>query len=60
MKVTEIYVEDLKLMSYFLEKANNGVDLNMVAYPKPTHVYRLDSCPMGLVGYSYEGWVWGH
>ena len=32
--------------------------MNMVVYRKPTHVYRSDSCPMGLGGYSHEGWAW--
>eukprot|EP00957_Ditylum_brightwellii_P179034 13637589-Ditylum_brightwellii.AAC.1 len=27
-------------------------------FQKPTHVYRLDSCPWGLGGYSHEGWAW--
>ena len=43
IKVTEIYPEDLKLMLFFLEKANNGVDMNMIVYCKPTHCYRSDS-----------------
>ena len=58
IKVTEIYAEDLKLMLYFLKKARDGVDMNMIVYRKPTHAYRSDSCPMGLGGYSHEGWAW--
>jgi len=58
IKVTEVYAEDLKLMLYFLEKAYKGVDMNMIAYQKPTHAYRSDSCPMGLGGYSHQGWAW--
>ena len=32
--------------------------MNMVAYLKPSHVYRSDSCPFGLGGYSAKGWAW--
>jgi hypothetical protein len=28
------------------------------AYQCPTHVYRLDSCPAGLGGYSNKGFAW--
>ena len=58
IKVTSIYAEDLKLMLFFLEKARDGIDMNLIAYRKPTHVYRSDSCPRGLGGYSDEGWAW--
>ena len=58
IKVTEIYTEDLKLMLFFLDKANKGVDMNMIVYRKPTHCYRSDSCPMGLGGYRHIGYVW--
>ena len=55
--MTEIYAADLKLMLYFLKKAKNGVDMNMIVYRKPTHAYRSDSYPLGLGGYSHEGWA---
>ena len=58
VKITEKYADDLKLMLYFLEKARDGVSLNMIAYRKPTHVFRSDSCPRGLGGYSHTGWAW--
>ena len=48
VKVTTIYAKDLKLMIYFLEKAKDGVDINMIVYQKPTHAYISDSCPMCL------------
>jgi len=58
IKVTSIYAEDLKLMLFFLREARDGIDMNLIAYRKPTHVYRSDSCPRGLGGYSHEGWAW--
>jgi hypothetical protein len=30
----------------------------MIVYRKPIYAYRSDSCPMGLGGYSHEGWAW--
>ena len=58
IKVNETCMEDFRLMLFFLEKAKQGVDLNQIAYRKPTKVYRSDSCPAGLGGYSHEGWAW--
>ena len=49
---------DLMLMLDFLHKAKQGVDMNIVSYRKPTNIYRSDSCPFGLGGYSCEGFAW--
>ena len=51
-------IEDLKLMLLFLEEAHIGVDMNLLVYRKPTKVYRSDSCPAGLGGYSSDGFAW--
>ena len=32
--------------------------MNQIAYRRPTHVYRSDSCPAGMGGYSAEGFAW--
>ena len=58
IKLTDDCQEDIKLMLKFLVKAKQGVDLNLIAYLLPTHVYRSDSCPMGLGGYTHLGWAW--
>ena len=58
IKVTEIYAGDLELMLFFLEKAKNVVDMNMIVYRKPIHCYRSDSCPMGHGGRSHSGCAW--
>ena len=58
IKIDEKCIKDMKLMIYFLDVANKGIDLNMLAYRKPTHIYRSDSCPAGLGGYSHEGFAW--
>ncbi len=50
--------EDLQLMLQFLHKAFNGIDMNIIALRRPTHIYRLDSCPYGLGRYSHKGFGW--
>ena len=45
-------------MLKFLIKTKQGVNLNLIAYLLPTHVYRSDSCPIGLRGYAHLGWTW--
>jgi hypothetical protein len=50
--------QDLMLMRKFLDRAHNGIDMNLISYRRPTHVYRSDSCPFGLGGYSNEGFAW--
>jgi hypothetical protein len=35
-----------------------GVDLNSVAYRRPTHAYQSNSCPAGLGGFSHQGFAW--
>ena len=37
---------------------NNGISLNSIAFRRPTHIYRSDSCLAGLGGYSNIGWAW--
>ena len=41
--------DDLKLMLSFLHKAHTGIDMNLIAFRRPMHIYRSDSCPYGLV-----------
>ena len=50
--------KDLQLMLDFLEFGRKGIDLNIVAYLAPTHIYHSDSCPAGLGGYSNDGFAW--
>jgi hypothetical protein len=56
--MTADFCEDLMLMLKFLNKAHIGIDMNLISYRRPTHVYRSDSCPFGLGGYSDEGYAW--
>lgn len=57
-RIPTICIDDLNLMLIFLTHANTGVNLNQIAFRRPTHVYRSDSCPAGLGGYSHEGYAW--
>jgi hypothetical protein len=45
-------------MLCFLDIAKNGIDMNLIAFRCPTHIYWSDSCPFGLGGYSDEGFAW--
>jgi len=51
-------IDDLKLAQKFLEKANQGINMNMLTFRKPTHIYRADACPWGIGGFSVHGRAW--
>jgi hypothetical protein len=59
IKITSICIDDLKLMNkYFSVKARDGINMNQIAYPQPTHVYPSNSCPAGMGRYSNKRFVW--
>ncbi len=45
-------------MTNFLKHGSKGISMNQIAYRKPTHVYRSDTCPAGMGGYSHKGFAW--
>ncbi len=49
--------DNLELMLVFLHKAFTSIDMNLISFRCPTHIYQLDSCPYGLGGYSHEGFA---
>jgi hypothetical protein len=50
---------DWELKSKFLTYSTLGISLNIVAFQKPTHVYRSDACEFGLGGYNVlSGRAW--
>jgi hypothetical protein len=51
-------LKDLEMFLGFLKIAKDGISLNSIAFQRPTHIYRSDSCPAGLGGYSDKGWAW--
>ncbi len=56
--ITTICLDDLRLMNdCFLVRARDGINMNQIAYRCPTHVFRSDSCPAGIGGYSDEGFA---
>jgi hypothetical protein len=57
-RITPKCCDNLHLMVFFIKKAHEGISMNQIAHQKPTHVYRSDSCPAGLGGYSHEGFAW--
>jgi hypothetical protein len=58
VKIRGEHLKDLHMMLGFLKIANNGINLNTIAFRQPTHIYRSDLCPAGLGGYSHKGWAW--
>ncbi len=56
--VNKEYNKDLKFLLMVLQKCQQGINLNAIAYRRPTHIYRSDSCPAGLGGYSHKGFAW--
>ena len=58
IKLKEEAVEDLLLHQQFLDSAFEGINMNLLTYRKPTHIYRADACPFGLGGYSAKGKAW--
>jgi hypothetical protein len=49
---------DLDLMINIIKIAHNGNSMNIIVYWHPTHIYRSDSCPAGLGGYSNSSFAW--
>jgi hypothetical protein len=58
ISINEQCKEDLRFLLFVLGKCREGIDLNLIAFRRPTHVYRSDSCPAGLGCYSHKGFVW--
>jgi hypothetical protein len=58
VKIYGEHTKDLQLMLGFLRMANNGISLNSIAFQQSTHVFRYDSYPTGLGGYSHKGFAW--
>jgi hypothetical protein len=56
--LTDNCKKDLQLMVQMLKIGREGVDMNLIAYLAPTHIYYSDSCPAGLGGYSKDGNAW--
>jgi hypothetical protein len=58
IKINYECLKDLEMFLVFLKIANDGISLNNIAFRRPTHIYKSDSCPAGLGGYSNRGWAW--
>jgi hypothetical protein len=41
-----------------IEKAKEGIDMNLLAFRSPDRVYYSNSCPACLGGYSNQGHAW--
>jgi hypothetical protein len=58
IKIDKQCTQDLQFLLFVLGKCHQGIDLNLIAFRRPTHVYRSDSCPAGVGGYSHKGFAW--
>jgi hypothetical protein len=41
-----------------IKRAHEGIDLKIIVFRHPTHVFHSDSCPAGLGGYSNSRFAW--
>ena len=57
IRISDICKNDLLLILCFLSIAKKGINMNIIASRKPTHVYWSDSCPFGLRGYLDKGFA---
>jgi len=58
-KLTTHQLEDLQQWLQFMQQANDGINLNLIAYRHPTTVIRADACLHGIGGASLSsgiGW----
>jgi hypothetical protein len=58
IKINKQCTQDLQFLLFVLGKCHQSIDLNLIAFRQPTHVYRSDSCLAGLGGYSHKGFAW--
>jgi len=59
--LSTLEIEDLALHKEFLLYANRGISLNIIAFRKPTHIYRSDASEFGVGGYNVltgRAWRW--
>ena len=50
--------DDLNLAKTFLNKANQGVSMNLLTFRKPDIVYICDAAEYGQGGFSSHGRAW--
>jgi hypothetical protein len=58
IRISDNCRNNLLLMLGFLDISKKRIDMNLIAFRKPTHVYPLDTCPYSLGGYSNKGFAW--
>jgi hypothetical protein len=58
LRISKTCCANLFLVLCFLGIAKKGIDMNLVAFCQPTHIYQLDSCPFVLGGYLDKGFGW--
>ena len=51
-------MDDLKLAKTFIQKAYEGVNLNLITFCSPDRIYINDASEHGLGGFSIHGRAW--
>ena len=58
IKINDTCTMDLELMHKILDTVKKGINMNLLAFRSPDHIYYSDSCPTDLGDYSNQGFVW--
>ena len=58
MKLTQRARDDLVLSKKFIEKAHNGISMNLIVFRKPNIIYIGDASEHGLGAYASHGRAW--
>ncbi len=56
--ITDNCRRDLELMKNVIKIAHDSISMNIIVYRRPMHIYRSDSCPADLEGYSDSSFAW--
>lgn len=56
--VNDDCLADCRLLQLYIRRAHEGISMNSLVHQMPSVVYRSDSCPHGLGGYSSNGRAW--
>ena len=57
-KIDRPHKKSLRIDALLSSKSKRWFDMNLLVFRKPTRVYRSDSCPAGMGGYSSDGFAW--
>jgi hypothetical protein len=56
--INEQYQADPNFLLFILQQSQESIDMNLIAYQDPTHIYRSESCSASFGVYSNKGYAW--